>query len=195
MSIITLTTDMGLKDHYVATVKGAIWTQYPEARIVDVSAIRSSPSTMAKPHSSCVKPIPEFPRHHPHHRSEPGRGWHKHPHLVVRHDGHWFIGADNGIFSLLFDGMPQTLHAFEVTMKLNQDHVAFPKAQRVREGAACHLARGGTMEVIGRKVVNLRAALLGFNPAMDPREPFAVWYCYIDTYGNVVTNVRKRPVR
>ena len=37
MSIITLTTDMGLKDHYVAVVKGAILSQHPEAIIVDVS--------------------------------------------------------------------------------------------------------------------------------------------------------------
>ena len=37
MSIITLTTDMGLKDHYVAVVKGAIHTQVPDARIVDIS--------------------------------------------------------------------------------------------------------------------------------------------------------------
>ncbi|MCB0779041.1 MAG: SAM-dependent chlorinase/fluorinase, partial [Flavobacteriales bacterium] len=37
MAIITLTSDMGLRDHYVAVVKGAIISQLPEARIVDIS--------------------------------------------------------------------------------------------------------------------------------------------------------------
>ena len=37
MAIITLTTDMGLQDHYVAVVKGAILRQHPGAVIVDVS--------------------------------------------------------------------------------------------------------------------------------------------------------------
>ena len=37
MSLITLTTDFGLKDHFVGAVKGAIYTELPEARIVDIS--------------------------------------------------------------------------------------------------------------------------------------------------------------
>ena len=37
MNIVTLTTDMGLKDHYVAVVKGALYSQVPDVRIVDVS--------------------------------------------------------------------------------------------------------------------------------------------------------------
>jgi len=37
MSIITLTTDYGLKDHFVGALKGKILTEYPEARIIDIS--------------------------------------------------------------------------------------------------------------------------------------------------------------
>ena len=37
MQIITLTTDMGVRDHYVAAIKGAIFRLTPDARIVDVS--------------------------------------------------------------------------------------------------------------------------------------------------------------
>jgi len=35
--IITLTTDMGVQDHYVATLKGTILGTLPDARIVDIS--------------------------------------------------------------------------------------------------------------------------------------------------------------
>ena len=37
MPIITLTTDLGLKDHYVASVKGAILSQIPDINIVDIT--------------------------------------------------------------------------------------------------------------------------------------------------------------
>ena len=35
--LITLTSDMGLKDYYVAAVKGAIYNQLPDVKIVDIS--------------------------------------------------------------------------------------------------------------------------------------------------------------
>ena len=37
MSLITLTTDLGLKDYYVGAIKGAIHSQCPEATVVDIS--------------------------------------------------------------------------------------------------------------------------------------------------------------
>jgi len=185
MSIITLTTDMGLKDHYVATVKGAIWSQYPEARIVDIShSIKAFDNGQAA--FVLRQAYPEFPRGTIHIIGVNPEADGQTQHLVVRHDGHFFIGADNGIFSLLFDGMPH--EAFEITMKLDHDHVAFP-TRSVFVKAACHLARGGTMDVIGRKVVRIRE-LIGFQPAVDPAS-IRGKVLYIDSYGNLVTNVRK----
>ena len=37
MSIITLITDFGNKDHFVAKIKGDIYSNYNQAKIVDVS--------------------------------------------------------------------------------------------------------------------------------------------------------------
>lgn len=37
MSLITLTTDFGTKDHFVGAVKGAIYSELSDARIVDIS--------------------------------------------------------------------------------------------------------------------------------------------------------------
>ena len=37
MAIITLTTDFGLKDHFVAVLKGSIYSELPDAKIVDIS--------------------------------------------------------------------------------------------------------------------------------------------------------------
>ncbi|MEO0405353.1 MAG: SAM-dependent chlorinase/fluorinase, partial [Bacteroidota bacterium] len=37
MAVITLTTDMGLKDYAVSVVKGAILSQISDATIVDIT--------------------------------------------------------------------------------------------------------------------------------------------------------------
>jgi len=37
MSIITLTTDFGIKDHFVGAVKGTIYSELPNAKIVDIT--------------------------------------------------------------------------------------------------------------------------------------------------------------
>ena len=37
MSLITLTTDFGTKDHFVGAVKGAIYSELPDAKIVDIT--------------------------------------------------------------------------------------------------------------------------------------------------------------
>ena len=123
MAIITLTTDMGLRDHYVAAVKGAILTQFPTAIIVDISHQVAPFDNM---HTAFVlrNAYPEFPRGTIHIIGVNSEADGHTPHLVVRHDGHYFIGADNGVFSLLFDGKPH--EAFELTIKLDTDHLAFP---------------------------------------------------------------------
>ena len=41
MSIITLTTDFGLKDHFVGAIKGTIYSELPDARIVDITHLIS----------------------------------------------------------------------------------------------------------------------------------------------------------
>ena len=37
MTIVTLTTDFGIKDHFVGAVKGAIYSELPNATIVDIT--------------------------------------------------------------------------------------------------------------------------------------------------------------
>lgn len=185
MPIITLTTDMGLRDHYVAAVKGAILTQFAEATIVDIS---HQIAPFDNQHAAFVlrNAYPEFPRGSIHIIGVNSEADGRTPHLIVRHDGHYFIGADNGIFSLLFDQKPH--EAFELTLKLDTDHLAFP-TKNIFVKAACHIARGGTPEVIGRKVVAIREQL-NFRPVMM-HEAIKGAVIHIDAYGNVVTNITR----
>ena len=186
MAIITLTTDMGTKDHYVAVVKGAIMVQEPSAVVVDITheirpfhtseaayVVRNAYSAFPPGTIHIVGVNPEADRFT--------------AHVVAQHNGHYFIGADNGIFPLVFEGMPE--EAYEITMKLDDDHAAFP-TRTVFVKAACHLARGGRPETIGRKMGALKE-LFNIKPTVDERT-IVGRVVYIDHYGNAMTNVRKQ---
>lgn len=185
MAIITLLSDMGTRDHYVAAVKGAILSQLPGAVIVDIS---HSIAPFNNLHAAFVlrNAWREFPRDTVHIIGVNPEADGKVPHVVVRHGGQYFIGADNGIFSLLFEGGPEEI--FELTMKLDTDHLTFP-TKNIFVKAACHLGRGGTVEVLGRKVgtVNEQRSVL----PVVMNDTIKGEVVHIDHYGNVVTNITR----
>jgi S-adenosylmethionine hydrolase len=74
-------------------------------------------------------------------------------------------------------------------MKLESDNLTFP-TKTVFPQAATHLERGGTPEVIGRKVVRIREQQL-IAPAVDGEARIRGAVIHIDTYGNAVTNIRR----
>ena len=185
MAIITLTSDMGTRDHYVAAVKGAILSQFNEAVIVDISH-SIAPFNNMNAAFVLRNAWPEFPKGTIHIIGVNPEADGQTPHVVLRHGGHYFIGADNGIFSLLFDGKPMEI--FELTMKLDTDHLAFP-TKNIFVKAAIHLAKGGTAEVLGRKVNTVREQINVRPVVMDNTIKGEV--IHIDHYGNVITNITK----
>ena len=105
MAIITLTSDWGLKDHYAGAVKGAILSKMPGARIVDIS--HQIPSFEIEQAAFVLKnAYSNFPKGSVHILGINTEESDKYAHTVVEVDGHFFIGTDNGIFSLLFDKKP-----------------------------------------------------------------------------------------
>lgn len=183
---MTLTTDMGVRDHYVASVKGALFTAIPGVTVVDIShAI--APFDTAQAAFVLRNAYPDFPRGTIHLIGVNPEAGGQEPHVVVRHDGHLFVGADNGIFTLLFDGQPH--EAFELTMKIGDDHASFP-LKHVFVKAAAHLARGGTPETIGRKLQRVNE-LRHFVPKVE-RDGIIGSVIHVDSYGNLVTNITRR---
>lgn len=185
MAIITLTTDMGLKDHYVAVVKGAILSQLPDAAIVDISH-SIKPFNNAQAAYVLRNAYPSFPPGAIHIIGVNPELQRNTAHVVVKHDGHYFIGADNGIIPLMLEG--EADESYELTMKLDDDHIAFP-VKSVFVKAACHLARGGLPGTIGRRMSALQERI-GFRPLKDSTSIQAS-VVHIDAYGNLMTNVRR----
>jgi len=187
MAIITLTTDFGYKDHFVGAIKGTIFTELEDAKIVDIShAI--SPFNIQECAYILKNSYKAFPKGTIHIVGVDAECTVENQHLAVYVDGHYFILANNGVSSL-------------ITAEIKPDKVVELKIPNPQPGAfpvlevfvkvACHIARGGTLEVVGKKFDNLRQ-LKEFSPRITNNgNTIAGGVIYIDNYGNVVTNIQK----
>lgn len=185
MAIITLTTDMGTRDHYVAAIKGAILSLWEQAVIVDISHHVAPFNNM---HAAFVlrNAWREFPAGTVHVIGVNPEGGKQTPHVAVKAQGQYFIGADNGIFSLLFDGPVEAIHELQGGPDASGPSFV---VKQVFVKAACHLARGGAPGQLGpertsvNEQYNVRPAVTG--------DAIRGQVIHVDHYGNVITNITR----
>tara|TARA_B100000401_G_C52808714_1_gene722460 strand:- start:265 stop:1059 length:795 start_codon:yes stop_codon:yes gene_type:complete len=183
--IITLTTDMGISDFYVASIKGSILKELPNANIVDISHVIRPFDIL---HASfviknCFKDFPKGTIHIIGINPEQNE---QNNHVIIENYGQFFIGANNGIFSLLFDKNPDAI--WEINLNQELDSHSFP-TKNIFVKAACHIARGGLPAVIGKPSEKINKREL-FRAIIDGNTIKGT-VTYIDTYGNVITNITK----
>lgn len=192
MAIITLITDMGHRDFYVSAVKGAIYSVAENAKIVDISH-HIPPFDIAQASFVLKNAYKEFPKGSIHiigvnpekvKRKDLFDMREEIVHLVVEKNGHFFIGADNGIFSLLFeDGVDRS---FEITIDTGGDDMVFP-TKNVFAKIAGMLFHGTPLEEIGLPKEDLKERS-EFRPIIE-KDLIKGTVIYIDSYGNVISNI------
>ena len=187
MAIITLTTDFGHKDHFVGAIKGTIYRELPEATIVDIShGIRPfNIPECAYILKNSYKAFPEGTIHIVGVDSEPSP---ENRHVAMLVDGHYFISANNGVISLIISEIkPDKVVEIDIP---NPVHGSFPVLD-VFVQVACHLARGGSLDVIGKPAAVLKE-LVEFKPRiLNEGKTIVGSVIYIDNFGNVITNIEK----
>lgn len=100
--IITLTTDFGTKDGYVGAVKGVIKRINPEAEVVDVTH-EVEPFDLLEAAFALMNSYVYFPKGSIHLVVvDPGVGSQRQP-LLIESEDFFFVGPDNGLFSLVYD--------------------------------------------------------------------------------------------
>lgn len=185
MAIITLTTDLGIKDHYVGVVKGSILKQCPSVNIIDITH-EITPFNILQAAFTLKSSFQDFPEGTIHIIGVNPENNSKVNHLVVEHEGHYFIGSDNGIFSLMFDEKPNRI--FELNIVGNENALTFPTKEIFCQ-AACHIANGGTLELIGRPCNDILEKTL--YRAVSVGDIIKGMVIHIDHYGNIITNVEE----
>jgi S-adenosylmethionine hydrolase len=185
MAIITLTTDLGDKDIYQAALKGSILKLLPAVNIVDithsVAAFNVQQAAFILKNSFYY-----FPAQTVHligidtvYNSDT-------KYLAVKYKNHYFVGSDNGIFSLMFDSEPDEIVEINIMQDLKFLH--FPLAD-IFVKAACHLAGGGQLSEIGLPMTKMEKKM-NLQPIVE-KNLIKGAVIYIDSFQNVITNITK----
>ncbi|WP_152285535.1 SAM hydrolase/SAM-dependent halogenase family protein [Flavicella marina] len=188
MSIITLTTDFGTKDHFVGAVKGAIYSTIPDAKIVDISH-RISPFNITETAYILKNAYKNFPEGTIHIVGVDSELNPDNKHIAMLLNGHFFVCPDNGLISLIASEVkPSKIVEINIHNRLETSFSVLDVFVQV----AAHIARGGTLEVIGKltesykKLFELQPLIAGDLSKISGN------VIYIDNYGNVVSNITEK---
>jgi S-adenosylmethionine hydrolase len=192
--MITLTTDFGLKDPYVAEMKGVILGINPAAQIVDVThevekfSVRMAAFTLASA-------APYFPAGTVHVAVvDPGVGT-KRRAIVVQTERGFFVGPDNGV--LMLAAQKQGIkHIRQLTNpKLMRPEVSYTFHGRdIFAPAAAHLDKGVAPEEFGPKVTD--AVIPKFAQVECNKDGVLLGeVLHVDGFGNVITNLTPKELQ
>lgn len=186
--IITLTTDFGLNDHFVGTMKGAILNIAPEAEIVDICHavqafdILDGALALAQAYSY-------FPARTVHMVVvDPGVGSARRP-IVASSERHNFVAPDNGVLSLMY-AREERLSVRHITA----EHYFLQPLSNTFHGRdifapiAAYLAKGVDQEKFGPEITDF----VRFNaPKPKPVDAKTIRgiVLKVDRFGNLITNI------
>mgnify|MGYP000918084045 CR=1 FL=1 len=187
MAIVTLTTDFGTKDHYAASMKGAILRVAPSATIVDVThaigpqdvfegafVLRSvweafEPGTV---HVAVV---------------DPGVGSSRRI-VAGRYGGRLVVAPDNGLVTMVHRDFPlEAMHVVENTRLYSGPVSGTFHGRDILAPVAGHLAKGLAVAEVGSAARQLELLAVPAVTVLSDRLVGQV--IYVDHYGNLVTNI------
>lgn len=184
MAVITLTSDMGTSDYYVALVKAILTSELGNLTIVDISHDIEK-FNIAKASFVLSSVFREFPEGTIHIVSVNDHDMIKEPdaYIVVEMEGHFFIGPNNGMFSLLGDEVDQAV-------SLEYKHKTTFPMKELSVPAAISLVRGLSLNEIGKPIENIRRML---HRSVKRTEDMLIGAIIdVDSYGNLITNITKK---
>lgn len=186
LNIITLTTDFGERDYFVGAVKGAIYSRIPQGQIVDISHL-IAPFDIMQAAYILKNAYIHFPKGSVHIIGVASEQTPKRKHLIMKLRGHYFIGADNGIFNLLQED-DQDVEIYEIESK--ESNLLFPVLDFFPEIIA-EICKGTPLDKIGRKTDNYQKTKPFLPEISDDRCAIYGNIIYIDHYGNAVSNITR----
>lgn len=191
MRLVTLTTDLGLRDHYVASLKGQLLSQNPNIQIVDISH-NVEPFNIAQASyyiNNIIKDFPEGTIHFIGVDSIPvininSPKLNTYP-IIMKLKGHYFVGLDNGFFSLLPDFHEAEnivqIHDFssKLALRYPMKYIYIP--------AISSILSGKDILEVGEKIPTVRRAFT--TQAITEENLIKGAVIHVDHYGNVIVNI------
>ena len=188
MPVVPLMTDFGNKDYAVAAIKGAILSTVENPQIVDISH-QISPYNPTEAAYILKNAYKTFPKGSIHIIGVESEKTPENEHLAMYFDGHYFIGADNGIFAMIKGDLKS-----DKTVLINI-HDKMPSTYPVLEifvWVAAHVSRKGTLDVVGKTVDQIKE-IKELRPVINKQGDQIIGaVIYVDNYGNVITNITRK---
>jgi S-adenosylmethionine hydrolase len=191
--IITLTTDFGLNDHYIGTMKGVMLGIAPEAKVVDichaVQAFDVLDGALA-----IAQAYSYFPSGTVHVVVvDPGVGTARRP-ILLNTGKHYFVAPDNGVLSLIYarEERLQIRHITAEHYYLSPVSTTF-HARDIFSPVAAYLAKGVEVAKFGDEITDF----VRFNaprPKPVDAQTLRGVVLRVDRFGNLVTNFTPQDV-
>ncbi len=182
MTIITIISDWEKNDFYLSSVKGKILNNNSNTSIIEISnnidkfnnfetafILKNSYKNFPEQtiHLICVNTLQNKENNF----------------LLIKYDNHYFIGADNGIFSLIFDKQPEKI------IKLPYFETTFPELDIFSEAANKLITNNFNTSIIGEQINNYK--IKSISNFVVENELLIPKIIYFDSYNNAILNINK----
>lgn len=180
MALITLTTEWREDDFFYGILRGKLCSKCPDALVVNNAGGIPPLNIM---HGAFVvrNTFNHYPEGSIHLVFVSSEGSGSQPHLLVKARGHYFIGADNGIFNLILNSDPDLI--ISLSNGGNDDDIT------LFVNAAAALASGLPPESLGTRVESV-SEKVPLRATID-RNVIIGSVIFIDSYGNAITNITR----
>jgi len=187
--IITLTTDFGESDPYVAMMKGVILSINPDAKIIDIS--HQIPAGSIQEGGLIIKEsYTYFPSGTVHVGVvDPGVGGTRRP-IAVLVDNYFFVGPDNGLFSTIIETQRHAvvIHLKETKYWMQSISPTF-HGRDIFAPVAAHLSLGVNPFLMGEKIDN--PTPLAYPLPHKNNSDLVGEIIRVDHFGNLITNITR----
>jgi len=192
--LITLLTDFGTADYFVAAMKGVILSLNPEVAILDISH-EIPPQNISAGAFTLLASYQSFPPGAVNVAVvDPGVGSSRRP-IIITAGTHIFVGPDNGLFSFICERHPN-YHVFHLT---NEHYFRHPVSSTfhgrdIFAPVAAALAKGVRPEEFGPEIKD-EVRLESLSPRRLSERKLQARIIHIDRFGNCITNLTKDDLR
>lgn len=185
--LITLTTDFGLADHFVAAMKGVILGIAPQARIVDISH-QIEPFAIAQAAFTLDQAARCFPRGTVHVAVvDPGVGSARRP-LLVEAGGHYFVAPDNGLLTMIYARSQPRVRVITAGRYFRHPLSRTFHGRDIFAPVAAHLALGAAPASFGKPISDYVRGEFE-RPVQTAAGRWRASILAVDRFGNLITNL------
>jgi len=188
--LITFTTDFGVSDHFVGTMKGVVAGIAPQARVIDITH-DIAPYNVTEAAFVIAEAWSYFPKGTIHVVVvDPGVGSSRRP-ILAAAGGHFFVAPDNGVLSLVLHAVAHKVRLISNPKFMRREISRTFHGRDIFAPAAAHLAKGAKPAAFG-KLIQDYVRSWSAAPVPKGNDSWRGAILKVDHFGNLITNFAAR---